>query len=78
MGTFLYSKLHFHIHVNYIFSHCMELLGLVHSVTFALPSLECTYICILYYTGTLHRYELKYVFIVWNSTTTDANKQERI
>jgi hypothetical protein len=34
LGIFI----HFHIHVNHIFSHCIKLLGLVSSITFTFAS----------------------------------------
>jgi hypothetical protein len=75
LGVFIYAKLHFHNHVNYIFSHCIKLLGLVRSFTFNFSSLECMLrLCI-----TLVRSKLEYASVVWNSiTSTDANKLERI
>jgi hypothetical protein len=49
MAVFLNSKLHFHDHVSYVFSHCIKLLDLVHSVNFTFSSLECMYIHVLYF-----------------------------
>jgi hypothetical protein len=37
-GVFLDAELHFHNHVNYIFSHCIKLLGLVRCITFNFSS----------------------------------------
>jgi hypothetical protein len=75
LGVFIDAKLHFHDHVNYIFSHCIKLLGLVHNITFNFSSLEC--MLTLYIT--LVRSKLEYAFVVWNSiTSTDANKLEHI
>jgi hypothetical protein len=34
LGVYLDSNLHFHDHVNFIFSHCIKMLGLIRSVTF--------------------------------------------
>jgi hypothetical protein len=41
LGIFLYSKFQFHNNVNYIFFHCIKLLGLVRSITFTFASPEC-------------------------------------
>jgi hypothetical protein len=35
LGVFFDSKLHFHSHVDYVFSECIKLLGLIHSITLA-------------------------------------------
>jgi hypothetical protein len=43
LAIFLYSKLPFHIHANYICSHCIKMLGLVPSIALTFPSLECTH-----------------------------------
>ncbi|PNF39610.1 hypothetical protein B7P43_G10540 [Cryptotermes secundus] len=75
LGVFFDSKLHFHTHVNYIFSECLKLLGLIRSNTYRFSSLESLYV--LYFT--LIRSKLEYASVVWNSiTSTDANKLERI
>jgi hypothetical protein len=75
LGVFTDVKLHFHDHVNYIFSHCIKLLGLVRSIAFNFSSPECMprlYI-------TLVRSKLEHASFVWNSITpTDASKLERI
>jgi hypothetical protein len=39
LGVFIDAKLHFHNHINQIFSHCIKLLGLVRSITFTFSSL---------------------------------------
>jgi hypothetical protein len=41
MGVFTDAKLHFQDHVNYIFSHCAKLLGLVRNITFNFSYIEC-------------------------------------
>jgi hypothetical protein len=52
--AFIDSKLRFHNHVDYIFAQCMKVLGLVRTLTFTLPSLDCLYmlyvICYAYWT----------------------------
>ncbi|PNF27925.1 hypothetical protein B7P43_G03400 [Cryptotermes secundus] len=73
--VFYDSKLHFHTHINYIFSECIKLLGLIRSITYRFSSMESLYI--LYFT--LVRSKLEYASVVWNSiTSTNANKLERI
>jgi hypothetical protein len=75
LGVFFDSKLHFHNHVDYVFSECIKLLGLICSITYIFSSLECLYV--LYFT--LVRPRLEYASVVWNSVTSiDANKLERI
>jgi hypothetical protein len=75
IGICFDSKLHFYNHVDYVFSECIELLGLIHSITYSFSSLEYSYV--LYFT--LARSRLEYATVVWNSiTSTDANKLERI
>jgi hypothetical protein len=75
LGVFIDAKLHFHDHINYIFSQCIRLLGLVRNITFNFSSLEC--MLTLYIA--LVRCKLEYASVVWNSiTSTDANKLERI
>jgi hypothetical protein len=75
LGVFTDSKLHFHNHVDYIFSQCIKLLGLVRAITFPFSSIGSLYM--LY--CTLIRSKLEYASVVWNSVTTaDANKLERI
>jgi hypothetical protein len=75
LGVYLHSKFYFHNLTNFIFSHCMKLLGLVRSVTYNFSSLECMFI--LYFT--LVRSKVEYASVVWNSiTTTNAKKLERI
>jgi hypothetical protein len=43
LDVFFHSKLHFLTHVDYIFSGCMKLLGLIRSITYRFSSLECSY-----------------------------------
>jgi hypothetical protein len=71
LRVFLDSKLYFHNHINFIFSHCIKLLGLVRRLSFNFSSLECTFI--LYFT--LFRSTVKYESVIWNCVTpTDTNK----
>jgi hypothetical protein len=75
LGVFIDSKLRFHNYVDYVFSQCIKLLGLVLTLTFSFSSLD--YLYVLYFTSV--RSELEYASVVWNPiTTTDANKLERI
>jgi hypothetical protein len=61
LGLFMDSKLNFHNHVNYIFSHYfIKSLGLVCSITFIISSLECLYI----FYFILVRSKLEYAFVV--------------
>jgi hypothetical protein len=60
--VFFDSKLHFHSHVDYVFSECIKLLGLIRSITYRFSSLECLYV--LYFT--LVRFKLDYASVVWN------------
>jgi hypothetical protein len=73
--VFFDSKLHFHNHVDYVFSKCIKLIGLIPSLTYRFSSLECFYV--LYFI--LVRSRLEYASIVWNSIIyTDTNELERI
>jgi hypothetical protein len=75
LGIFLDSKLQFHDHVNHVFSHCINLLGLVRSITFTFSSLDFMHKLYI----ALIRSKLEYTSVVWNSiTSTDASKLERI
>ncbi|PNF35360.1 hypothetical protein B7P43_G02582 [Cryptotermes secundus] len=75
LGVYLDSELHFHDHVNFIFSQCIKMLGIIHSITFNYSTLGCMFI--LYFT--LVRSKVEYASVVWNSiTSTDGNKLERI
>jgi hypothetical protein len=40
LGVFFDTKLYFHNHVDFIFSECIKLLGLIHSITFRFSSLN--------------------------------------
>jgi hypothetical protein len=62
LGFFFDSKLHFHEHIDYVFSDCIKLLGLIHSITYRFSSLECLYI--LYFTLVKSKFE--YASVVWN------------
>jgi hypothetical protein len=75
LGVFIDAKVHFHDHVNYIFSHCVKLLGLVRNTAFNFSSIEC----VLRLYIALVTSKLEYASVAWNSiTSTDANKLERI
>jgi hypothetical protein len=41
LGVYFDSKLHFHDHVNSIFSQCIKLLGLIRCATFNFSTLDC-------------------------------------
>jgi hypothetical protein len=41
LGVFFDSKLYFHSHVDFIFSECIKLLGLIRSIAFTFSSLDC-------------------------------------
>jgi hypothetical protein len=43
LGVFTNSKLHFHDHIDYIFSQCIKLLGLFRTITFPFSSLGSLY-----------------------------------
>jgi hypothetical protein len=68
-------KLHFHRQVDFIFSHAMKLLRLIHTLTFPFSTTDS--LLMLYFA--LVRSELKYAPVAWNSVTfTDSNKLERV
>jgi hypothetical protein len=46
LGVHFDSKLHFHSHVDYVFSECIKLLGLIRSITYRFSYLEC--VCVYY------------------------------
>jgi hypothetical protein len=75
LGVFFDSKLYFHNHVDYVLSESIKLLGLIHSITYSVSSLECLYV--LYFT--LVESKLECASVEWNSiTSTDTSKLERI
>lgn len=75
LGIYLDSKLHFHQHVDHLFSHALKLLGLIRTITFSFSTLDS----LLTLYSTLVRSKLEYASVVWNSVTiTDSNKLERI
>jgi hypothetical protein len=41
LGVFFDSKLYFHNHVDFLFSECSKILGLIRSITFRFSSLDC-------------------------------------
>jgi hypothetical protein len=64
--VFFDSKLYFHTHVDFLFSKCIKLLGLIRSITFRFSSFDCLHM--LYFT--LVRSKLEYASVVWNSITS--------
>jgi hypothetical protein len=44
LGVFFYSKLYFHNDVDFLFSECIKLLGLIRSITFRFSFLNCLYV----------------------------------
>jgi hypothetical protein len=75
LGIKLNSKLHFHSHMDYIFSQSLRTLELIKMLTYSFSTLDC--LLLLY--STLVRPKLQYASVVWNSvTSTDARKLERI
>jgi hypothetical protein len=69
LGVFIDARLHFHDHINYLFSQSIKLLGLVRNITFNFSSLEC--MLTLYIA--LVRSKLEHASVVWNSiTSTDV------
>jgi hypothetical protein len=75
LGVELDSKLHFHAHVDYIFSQSLRTTGLIRTLTYSFSTLDC--LLLLY--STFVRPKLQYASEVWNSvTSTDTRKLERI
>jgi hypothetical protein len=75
LGIFFDPKLHFQNNIDFLFSECMKLIGLIGSVVFRFSSLDCLYV--LYFTSV--RSKLEHASVVWNSiTSTDASKLERV
>jgi hypothetical protein len=75
LGVYIDCKLYFHQHVDHLFSHAMELLGLIRTLTFSFSTLVS--IVILFFA--LVRSKLEYASVAWNSATaTDSNKLERM
>jgi hypothetical protein len=67
-------KLHFHRHVDFLFSHALKLLRLIRKITFSFSTLDS----LLMYVA-LVRSKLEYDSLAWNSLTiTDSNKLESI
>jgi hypothetical protein len=75
LGVHIDSKLHFHQHVHFSFSHTMKLLGWIRIITFSFSALDSL---LMLYIATV-RSKLEYATVVWNSiTNTDSNKLERV
>jgi hypothetical protein len=75
LGLHIDSKLHFHEHVDFLFSHTIKLLGLIRTIKLSFSSLDSLQ---MPYTATV-RSKLEYASVVWNSmTNTDSNKLERM
>jgi hypothetical protein len=75
MGVYIDCKLHFHQHVDYLFSHAMKLLGLIRTLTFSFSTLDS--LLILFFASVISK--LEYASVAWNSVTvTDSNKLERV
>jgi hypothetical protein len=69
------SKLHFHHHIDYLYSRTLKLLGLIRFITYSLSSLDCLKVL---YTA-LVRSNLEYVSVAWNNLTLeDSDKLENI
>jgi hypothetical protein len=61
--------------VDFKFSECIKLFGLIRSITFRFSFLDCLYM--LYFTLVISK--LEYASVVWNSiTSTNASKFERM
>jgi hypothetical protein len=72
-GVLLGTKLYFHQHVYYLFSHAKKSIGLIRNITLRFSLLGS--VLLLYIS--LVRKKLEYASVVWNFLTiTDANKLE--
>jgi hypothetical protein len=75
LSVFFDSKLYFHNHVDFLFSECIKILGLIRSITLRFSSFDC----LLSLYIVLVRSRLEYASVVWNLITfTDSEKLERI
>jgi hypothetical protein len=75
LGVMLDSKLHFHRHIDYLYSRALNLLGPIRFITYNFSSLDC--IKVLY--TPLVRSNLAYASVAWNNLTlADSNKLENI
>jgi hypothetical protein len=59
-GVSFDSKLYFYNNVDFIFSDCIKLLGIIRSITFRFSSLD--YLYVLYFTLVTSKCELYHVY----------------
>jgi hypothetical protein len=77
LGAMLYSKGHFHRHVDYLHSQALKLLGLIRFITYNFSSLNT--LKVLYTSITLILSKLEYASVVRNNLTlADSNKLESL
>jgi hypothetical protein len=75
LGAMLYSKLHFHRHVDCLSSQALKLLGVISFITYNFSFSDR--LKVLHITSTLSK--LEYTSVVWNNfTLADSNKLENM
>jgi hypothetical protein len=75
LGVLLDCKLYFHLHIDYILSQGLKMLGLIRYITSSFSTLES--LLVLY--NLLVRSKVEYASVVWNSIiSTDSAKLETI